>query len=125
MHTLIEQPKVLIKKNEKDFFTYQMQMFKGNKERIKRILNEVKLSKSTYDTAWVAMIPSPSSPQAPLFPQTLHWLLENQHKDGSWGLLDRQELLTKDSLLSTLTSILALKQWGVGEQQTIRGIDVI
>ncbi|XP_054816452.1 ent-kaur-16-ene synthase, chloroplastic-like [Prosopis cineraria] len=71
------------------------------------------------------MIPSPSSSQAPLFPQTLNWLLENQQKDGSWGLSNRDELLTKDSLLSTLTCVLALKQWGVGKQQTNRGLAYI
>ncbi|KAI9116370.1 hypothetical protein K1719_012537 [Acacia pycnantha] len=98
-------------------------IFEGNKERIKRMLNEVKLSTSSYDTAWVAMIPSPSCRQAPLFPQTLNWLLENQHKDGSWG--HDNELLTKDSLLSTLACVLALKQWGIGELQTNRGLEYI
>ena len=102
-----------------------MQIFEGDKERIKKMFDKVELSGSSYDTAWVAMIPSPSSPQTPLFPQTLNWLLENQFKDGSWGLTHGNELLIKDSLLSTLASVLALKQWGVGELQTNRGIDVI
>ncbi|XP_028799671.1 ent-kaur-16-ene synthase, chloroplastic-like [Neltuma alba] len=100
-------------------------MFEGNKERIKTILNEVKLSTSSYDTAWVATIASPTSSQAPLFPQTLNWLLQNQQKDGSWSLPDRHELLTKDSLLSTLACVLALKQWGVGERQTNKGLQYI
>ncbi|KAI9116359.1 hypothetical protein K1719_012526 [Acacia pycnantha] len=100
-------------------------VLEGNKERIKKIFGKVELSASSYDTAWVAMIPSPSSPQAPLFPQTLNWLLENQHKDGSWGLTHGNELLTKDSLLSTLASVLALKHWNVGELQTNKGLQYI
>ncbi|XP_054817240.1 ent-kaur-16-ene synthase, chloroplastic-like [Prosopis cineraria] len=89
------------------------------------MFDKVELSVSSYDTAWVAMIPSPSSPQAPLFPQSLNWLLENQHRDGSWGFPDHNELLTKDSLLSTLACVVALKQWGVGEQQTNGGLQYI
>ncbi|KAK4285637.1 hypothetical protein QN277_002308 [Acacia crassicarpa] len=89
------------------------------------MFDKVELSVSSYDTAWVAMIPSPSSPQAPMFPQTLNWLLENQQNDGSWSLPDRHELLTKDSLLSTLASVLALKHWGVGEQRINRGLGYI
>ncbi|XP_028757072.1 ent-kaur-16-ene synthase, chloroplastic-like [Neltuma alba] len=89
------------------------------------MFDKVELSVSSYDTAWLAMIPSPSSPQAPLFPQTLNWLLGNQHIDGSWGLSSDNKLLTKDTLLSTLTCVLALKQWGVGEQQVNRGLGYI
>ncbi|XP_054817086.1 ent-kaurene synthase 5, chloroplastic-like [Prosopis cineraria] len=93
-------------------------VFEVKKERIKKMFNKVNLSVSTYNTAWVVMIPSPSSPEAPLFPRSLNWLLENQQNDGSWSLPHRHELLTKDSLLSTLACVLALKRWGVGEQQT-------
>ena len=100
-------------------------MFEENKEKIKKLFNKVELSVSSYDTAWMAMIPSPSSPQAPLFPKSLNWLLENQQNDGSWGLSDRYESLTKDSLLSTLACVLALKQWGVGEQKAYKGNRVI
>ncbi|XP_028799726.1 ent-kaur-16-ene synthase, chloroplastic [Neltuma alba] len=89
------------------------------------MLDKVELSVSGYDTAWVAMIPSPSSPETPLFPQSLNWLLQNQQNDGSWGLPHRNDLLTKDSLLTTLACVLALKQWGVGEQQTNRGFQYI
>ncbi|XP_054793734.1 ent-kaurene synthase 1, chloroplastic-like isoform X2 [Prosopis cineraria] len=96
-----------------------------NKERIKKMLNKVELSVSCYDTAWMAMIPSPSSLQTPLFPKSLKWLLENQQKDGSWGLPNRDELLTKDSLLSSLACVVALKQWGAGEQQINAGLGYI
>ncbi|XP_054814535.1 ent-kaur-16-ene synthase, chloroplastic-like [Prosopis cineraria] len=112
-------------KDKVGYGTNMMQMLEGNKERIKKMLEKVELSVSSYDTAWVAMIPSSSSPQAPLFPQSLNWLLENQHINGSWGLPGRNELLSKDSLLSTLVCVLALKQWGVGEQQIDKGLGYI
>lgn len=68
------------------------------------------------------MVPSPNSGQEPLFPQCLNWLLENQLSDGSWGLPHRHPLLMKDALLSTLASVLAMKQWNVGEEQINKGI---
>ncbi|XP_027937391.1 ent-kaur-16-ene synthase, chloroplastic-like [Vigna unguiculata] len=71
------------------------------------------------------MITSLASHQTPLFPQCLNWLLANQHLDGSWGLPDRHPLLMNDALLSTLACILALKQWGVGEDQINRGLHFI
>lgn len=85
------------------------------------MFDRVELSVSPYDTAWVAMVPCTSSPQAARFPQCVNWLLNNQLLDGSWGLPDRNHLLMKDALLSTLASVLALKQWGVGERQIVRG----
>ncbi|KAL2330996.1 hypothetical protein Fmac_018577 [Flemingia macrophylla] len=96
-----------------------------SKERIRKMFNKVELSVSSYDTAWVAMIPTPSSPHTPFFPQCLNWLLDNQLLDGSWGLPDRHALLRNDALLSTLACILALKQWGVGEDQINRGLQFI
>ena len=39
----------------------------------------------SYDTAWVAMVPAPGSPQASRFPQCVDWILRNQRGDGSWG----------------------------------------
>ncbi|KAK7243760.1 hypothetical protein RIF29_38571 [Crotalaria pallida] len=95
------------------------------KERIKNMFNKVELSVSSYDTAWVAMIPSQTSPQAPFFPQCLNWLLDNQLFDGSWGFSDRHPLLMNDALLSTLASILALKRWGIGDDQINRGLQFI
>ncbi|KAF7824414.1 ent-kaurene synthase [Senna tora] len=68
------------------------------------------------------MIPSPTSSEAPLFPQCLNWLLENQVVDGSWGLPNPHHLFNKDSLLSTLACVLALKQWGVGDHQINREV---
>ncbi|MED6123315.1 hypothetical protein PIB30_047971 [Stylosanthes scabra] len=95
------------------------------KERIKKMLNNVELSISSYDTAWVAMVPSSTSPDAPFFPQCLNWLLDNQHFDGSWGLPSRDLSFTNEALLSTLACVLALKKWGVGEDQINKGLQFI
>ncbi|XP_057458258.1 ent-kaurene synthase 5, chloroplastic-like isoform X1 [Lotus japonicus] len=86
------------------------------------MFNKVELSISSYDTAWVAMVPSSTSSGAPLFPQCLNWLLDSQLFDGSWGLPDRHPLLMNDALLSTLACILALKQWGIGEDLMDKGL---
>ncbi|PNY18103.1 ent-kaur-16-ene synthase chloroplastic-like, partial [Trifolium pratense] len=99
--------------------------FEDTKERIKNMFNKVELSVSSYDTAFVAMIPSSMSPHAPFFPQCLNWLLDNQLVDGSWGLPDCHPLLKNDSLLSTLACILALKQWGIGEEKMNKGLQFI
>ncbi|KVH97317.1 Terpene synthase, metal-binding domain-containing protein, partial [Cynara cardunculus var. scolymus] len=53
------------------------------KERIKKLLSNVELSVSSYDTAWVAMVPSPNSPNSPCFPQCLNWVMDNQLKDAT------------------------------------------
>lgn len=98
-----------------------MQGFEGTKERIKQMFDKIELSVSSYDTAWVAMVPSPDSPQDPCFPQCIHWLMENQLNDGSWGLPNRPSWLVKDTLSCTLASVLALKRWGIGEEQMHKG----
>ncbi|GAU35841.1 hypothetical protein TSUD_56500 [Trifolium subterraneum] len=89
------------------------------------MFNKVEISISSYDTAFVAMIPSSASPQAPFFPQCLNWLLDNQLLDGSWGLPDRHPLLMNDALLSTLACILALKQWDIGGDKMNKGLQFI
>jgi ent-kaurene synthase len=85
------------------------------------MFNKVELSISSYDTTFVAMIPSSTSLHAPFFPQCLNWLLDNQLIDGSWGLPNHHPLLTNDALLSTLACILALKQWDIGEDKVNKG----
>ncbi|CAI0409191.1 unnamed protein product [Linum tenue] len=90
------------------------------KERIKKLFQKLELSASPYDTAWVAMVPSPAAAasRAPSFPGCLSWILKNQHSDGSWGLQpvhSRDPTLMKDTLSSTLACILALKRWGIGD----------
>ncbi|KAM7528825.1 hypothetical protein LguiB_032235 [Lonicera macranthoides] len=93
------------------------------KERIRKLFsNEVELSVSSYDTAWVAMVPSPNYSLEPCFPECIDWLLDNQLADGSWGMPRYSPLLLKDTLSSTLASILALKRWGVGEDRINKGL---
>ncbi|KAD4982752.1 hypothetical protein E3N88_19423 [Mikania micrantha] len=101
-----------------------MQTIDTTKERIRKLFNNVELSVSSYDTAWVAMVPSPNSLKSPCFPQCLDWLLNNQLNDGSWGLVNNNHnhLLIKDSLSSTLACIVALKRWNVGEDQINKGL---
>lgn len=85
------------------------------------MLNKVELSVSSYDTAWVAMVPSQDSlDHQPQFPKCLNWIQENQHPDGSWGLDPSHPLLIKDSLLCTLACVLALQKWNVPQQQLIQ-----
>ncbi|KAF8103438.1 hypothetical protein N665_0188s0374 [Sinapis alba] len=101
--------------------------FEQTKEKIRKMLEKVEVCVSAYDTSWVAMVPSPSSQTAPLFPQCLNWLLENQHEDGSWGLDDTHNhpSFKKDMLSSTLACILALKKWRTGERQISKGLQFI
>ncbi|KAF9612185.1 hypothetical protein IFM89_038443 [Coptis chinensis] len=98
---------------------------KGTKERISEMFKKVELSVSSYDTAWVAMVPSPSSPISPCFPECVNWLLENQLPDGSWGLPHHHPFLMKDTLSSTLASVLALKRWNIGEEHVSKGLHFI
>ncbi|KAM7252158.1 hypothetical protein ACFE04_024041 [Oxalis oulophora] len=97
----------------------------GIRERIRKALENVEISISPYDTAWVALVPSPNSPWAPSFPECLKWVLDNQLRDGSWGPPDRHPLLVKDSLSSTLACVLALRRWGIGEMQMANGIEYL
>ncbi|KAK9196461.1 hypothetical protein WN943_004589 [Citrus x changshan-huyou] len=86
--------------------------------RIKEGFNNTKLSVSSYDTAWVATVPSENSmDNKPRFPECLKWIMENQNKDGSWTLdhLIADTLSIKDSLSSTLARLLALHKWKVAE----------
>ncbi|XP_011014299.1 PREDICTED: ent-kaur-16-ene synthase, chloroplastic [Populus euphratica] len=99
--------------------------FHGAKERIKKMFDKIELSVSSYDTAWVAMVPSPYCPETPRFPECTKWILDNQLGDGSWSLPHRHPLLVKDALSSTLACILALKRWGIGEEQINKGLRFI
>lgn len=86
------------------------------------MFNKVELSVSAYDTAWVAMVPSPNSLNDPLFPECINWVLDNQHPDGSWGIIHNHHLLMKASLLSTLACALTLKRWNIGHEHMSKGI---
>ncbi|MQL73716.1 hypothetical protein Taro_006073 [Colocasia esculenta] len=99
-------------------------LLQGPAERIKKALQKVELSISSYDTAWVAMVPSYCSPENPQFPQCVDWILNNQHGDGSWGPHCHPRLM-KDTLSSTLASVIALKRWDLGEDHIKKGINFI
>lgn len=90
------------------------------KDQIKKTFDDLKLSVSTYDTAWVAMVPSPSDHHSPCFPQCLNWLLENQLSNGSW-VSHCHPQVKKDALSCTLACTIALKKWNVGEDSIRRG----
>lgn len=68
-------------------------------------LTEGKTSGAAYDTAWTARVMNEFG--TPVFPECIKWLLENQHSDGSWG---SHVLNYHDRLLSTLSTIIALKE---------------
>uniref|UniRef100_A0A0D9W9C0 Uncharacterized protein n=1 Tax=Leersia perrieri TaxID=77586 RepID=A0A0D9W9C0_9ORYZ len=93
--------------------------------RIKDQLQRVELSASSYDTAWVAMVPMRGSRQHPCFPQCLEWILQNQQDNGSWVTNGFGSAATRDVLSSTLACVLALKKWNVGEEHIRRGLNFI
>ncbi|XP_050370645.1 ent-kaurene synthase 5, chloroplastic [Argentina anserina] len=99
--------------------------FGATKQRIQKMFSKVELSVSSYDTAWVAMVPSPDSAKEPFFPECVNWLMDNQLQDGSWGSPNLHPLPIKDALSSTFACILALKQWSVGEEQINKGLHFI
>ncbi|RLN07479.1 hypothetical protein C2845_PM11G08430 [Panicum miliaceum] len=85
-------------------------------------------SSSSYDTAWVAMVPARGAPAAPRFPRYPEWIMENQHGDDSWGLgghRGRLPRLGKDAVSSTLACVLALKTWNVGDEHIRKGLRFI
>ncbi|CAI0548956.1 unnamed protein product, partial [Linum tenue] len=100
----------------------------GRVGKMKEVLRKevVELSVSPYDTAWVAMV-GLGRDQQPRFPQCLRWVAENQQADGSWAShpAGADPLLVKDSLSSTLASVLALRSWGVADELVHRGLDFI
>ncbi|CAN6278911.1 unnamed protein product [Urochloa humidicola] len=80
---------------------------------------------SSYDTAWVAMVPAAGAPGTPRFPRYVEWIMESQHGDGSWGVGGRLPRLGKDAVSSTLACVLALKTWGVGDEHVRKGLRFI
>jgi ent-kaurene synthase len=90
---------------------------------VRKQLQGVELSPSSYDTAWVAMVPVQGSRQSPCFPQCVEWILQNQQEDGSWGhSAGPSGEVNKDILLSTLACVLALNIWNVGQDHIRRGM---
>jgi hypothetical protein len=71
---------------------------------------------STYDTAWLAVIPHSKYPSQPMFKNYLDWLLNNQKPQGYWGESD-----TIECLPATIVSMVALKKWNTGTSMVERG----
>uniref|UniRef100_A0A0E0G8K5 Terpene synthase metal-binding domain-containing protein n=1 Tax=Oryza nivara TaxID=4536 RepID=A0A0E0G8K5_ORYNI len=94
-------------------------------DKIRKQLREVQLSPSSYDTAWVAMVPVQGSHQTPRFPQCIEWIMQNQHDDGSWGTNLPGSVVNKDILLCTLACVVALKRWNTGRDHISRGLNFI
>ncbi|WCJ40673.1 Ent-kaurene synthase chloroplastic [Euphorbia peplus] len=83
-------------------------------------------STSSYDTAWVGMVPCSSNSSKPLFPESLKWIMENQNPEGNWAVDHAHHpLLLKDSLSSTLACVLALHKWNLAPQLVHSGLDFI
>ncbi|KAG9160945.1 hypothetical protein Leryth_023538 [Lithospermum erythrorhizon] len=101
------------------------QCLEERKDKLKKLIQKPELSISAYDTAWVAMVPSQHCPQTPSFPHCVNWVLQNQCWDGSWRLPHQSSDLLKDVLQSTLACVLALKKWGIGDEQINKGVQFI
>ncbi|XP_058756107.1 (E,E)-geranyllinalool synthase-like [Vicia villosa] len=71
---------------------------------------------STYDTAWLAMIPDSKYPSQPMFKNYLEWLIKNQKPEGFWGESD-----TIECLPATIVSMVALTKWNTGTLMVEKG----
>nr|QWV53994.1 kaurene synthase-like 3 [Chamaecyparis formosensis] len=101
--------------------------------RIEELVGEIKglfnsmedgeISPSAYDTAWVARVPAIDGFAEPQFPQMVDWILQNQLPDGSWG--EKRRFLACDRLLNTLSCLVTLAFWGVGNNQLSRGLNFL
>jgi len=71
-----------------------------------------RMNASPYDTAWLARV-SGGNGQGQRWPELVHWLLDHQLQDGSWG---GQIEYYHDRILCTLATIIALKECGDGSR---------
>ncbi|XP_058750802.1 S-linalool synthase-like [Vicia villosa] len=71
---------------------------------------------SSYDTAWLAMIPDLEYPSQPMFKNYLEWLINNQKPEGFWGESD-----TIECLPATIVSMVALTKWNTGTLMVEKG----
>ncbi|KAF5195552.1 Copalyl diphosphate synthase [Thalictrum thalictroides] len=102
-------------------------------KEIKQALNVVKervhscedgnLSISAYDTAWVALVKDIHGSDAPLFPSSLEWIVNNQLPDGSWG--DRYFFSAYDRLSCTMACVVALKTWNINPEGCENGLSFL
>nr|WEQ50541.1 CPS1 [Salvia officinalis] len=82
-----------------------------------------RISVSPYDTAWVAMIKDVQGRDAPQFPSSLEWIVQNQLEDGSWG--DQKLFCVYDRLVNTIACVVALTSWKVHADKVKRGVTYI
>ena len=74
----------------------------------RQILNELDqmaMSNTAYDTAWVARVPGENGHSNLAFPEALDWLRISQHPNGSWGAKFEYY---HDLIISTLAATIAL-----------------
>ncbi|PAN11748.1 hypothetical protein PAHAL_2G213000 [Panicum hallii] len=84
-----------------------------------RSIGEGEISISAYDTAMVALLKNPDVGDAPQFPSTIDWIIQNQLPDGSWG--DQAFFMIRDRIISTLACVVALKTWNMHADKWERG----
>ncbi|KAL8259359.1 hypothetical protein R6Q59_027312 [Mikania micrantha] len=114
METSLASIHILVAKLKEEMFP---------KETSNRIQSFV--SPSAYDTAWLAMIPHPTEQNAPLFKDSLEWLVDNQKKQGYWGETVNGDLPTIDALPATIACMVALQKWGLGTKNIEKGLKFI
>nr|Q96376.1 RecName: Full=S-linalool synthase [Clarkia breweri]AAC49395.1 S-linalool synthase [Clarkia breweri] len=91
------------------------------------------LSTSPYDTAWLALIPHPHHHHhhgRPMFEKCLQWILHNQTPQGFWAaagdnISDTDDDVTLDCLLSTLACLVALKRWQLAPDMIHKGLEFV
>ncbi|XP_024536913.1 copalyl diphosphate synthase 2-like [Selaginella moellendorffii] len=88
-----------------------------------RSLGDGNISRSAYDTAWVARVPALDGSNSPQFPMCLDWIIKNQFEDGSWG--DKDLFFTYERVCSTLACVISLKIWNTQEKHIEKGLEFI
>ncbi|KAF8388021.1 hypothetical protein HHK36_026687 [Tetracentron sinense] len=83
-------------------------------------MEDGEISISAYDTAWVALVEDISGSGAPQFPSSLHWIVDNQLPDGSWG--DPYIFSAHDRIINTLACVIALKSWKIYPGRCEKGL---
>ncbi|KAF9593733.1 hypothetical protein IFM89_024737 [Coptis chinensis] len=95
----------------------------GSLERARlQSLDDGELSISAYDTAWVALVKDINGNDAPQFPSSLEWIVNNQFPDGSWG---DSFFSAYDRLRCTLACVLALKTWNCDQEKWEKGMSFL
>ncbi|XP_028799729.1 ent-copalyl diphosphate synthase, chloroplastic-like [Neltuma alba] len=81
---------------------------------------EKTISPSAYTTALVALVEDVNGSEAPQFPESLQWIIDNQLPDGSWG--DAHVFVAYDRLICTLASVIALTHYKVHPEKAEKGL---